>query len=269
MDDDFKFGYSSCPREKHHRTQYIDITNFKVGDKFIINIKDDYTTHYIGLKSIQDDKIRYSEVEINLDNGQNATYNIPYGGPTLKADIYRDYDKFIITITSGINVGTKCVLEIYTKTIYKLDEKFLPDNVLTPEYVQRQIYFHHLSTIINLDESNLVIDEDNDFEVTDYTGDYYNSLGDLIDHIIHTFAYCIFNSLIPQLHLDGPGATLPAVYWRDIRSVVNEHYSMDDIVNMAYGCFRVIFGKASSIWGGAEVDLSYYDGKLHCRIEEP
>lgn len=136
IDDDFKFRYSSCPGEGHIDTQYIDITNFKVGDKFTINIDSDYTTYYIGLKSIQGDKIKYQEVEINLTPGRTGTYNIPYKGPTVKADIYHDFDEcLIMTITSGINTGSECILELYRKDIYKLDDKYIPDTVIktTPQ----------------------------------------------------------------------------------------------------------------------------------------
>lgn len=123
LDDDFKFRYSNCPSEEHLNIQTIDLTNFKVGDTFTINKS--YTDFYIGKKLVQPSAVRYQEVHIKT----YGTYVIPYNGPTLTVNISPGNSSTIMEIISGTNTGANCIVEVYTKSINKLDKKFLPDDI--------------------------------------------------------------------------------------------------------------------------------------------
>lgn len=264
MDDDFKFRYYACPSEIHSNVEYIDITNFKVGDTFTINRN--VIGFYIGLKSVDSDKC-YNEVWIGNVNGKTA--EIPYNESTITVQFNIGNNCFYMTIKSGINTGSECILEIYNKSYNTLDNNFISRDIARVSQISSSIYWDHLATMIDFNQEDMVVDDDDWTKVIDYTGRYYSDLEDLIYRIRYCIAYSLSNFMMPQLHLSDWEITLPAITCYDPRPVANEEGgTTEELLNMLQDRFEVRFGGGSSNIGGVELYLYYQNGELHFELYE-
>jgi hypothetical protein len=129
-------------------------------------------------------------------------------------------------------------------------------SIVTPENVERKLYYQHLNTIININTEDLVTDSDS--IVTDYKGNTYDGLEGLINGIKTTIAYCLANFLIPQIHLVDWYYTMPAVFYSDPRTLANEDDDYETIVNKLHNNgFTVIFGAGDPDAGGIIVKIMH------------